>query len=87
MKLTSKNRRLNAVFRELALGAAVWGLRFRWKHVAGCDNIRADALSRLGDPEPAALPGECAGVTRVTTENRGKDIWKTWCSDMLPAAD
>ena len=87
VKLTSKDRRLNAVFREMALDAAVWGLRFRWKHVAGCDNSRADALSRLYDPEPALLPGDCAGVTRVGAQSRGEEFWKTWCSDTLPAVD
>ena len=87
VKLTSKDRRLNAVFREMALDAAVWGLRFRWKHVAGCDNNRADALSRLYDPEPALLPGDCAGVTRVGAQSRGEEFWKTWCSDTLPAVD
>ena len=78
-KYSSKDPRMNSVFREIALVCATHQLRIGWAHIAGADNATADALSRLYAPGAAhELPLACAHAIRRTVQPRDHDFWATW---------
>ena len=72
-KLRSPDPRMNRIARELALdlAEAKYELDFL-EHLPGKENIMADALSRLEQPEgTAVIPSELKSVTRAWPCRRG----------------
>eukprot|EP00972_Heterocapsa_arctica_P040350 5944765-Heterocapsa_arctica.AAC.1 len=65
---------INAIAREVAIDVAAsrYGVDV-WTHIAGVDNVLADALSRLNDPAwsgSKAFPTELAIVPRTPCDLR-----------------
>ena len=79
VRLRSRDPRMNAVIRELALDLAEgrYDLEFV-EHIPGVTNVVADFLSRLLQPGAATTwPKELVGAMRDHPEERGEHWWET----------
>ena len=70
-KMRSPDPRLSTIAREFAMTAALYQLRFLWKHLPGAQNDLADALSR------GKRPRVLTSVKDVPVPHRSKEFWIT----------
>jgi hypothetical protein len=76
VRMDSPSPGINALLREVALLEGKSGSTWvSLTHIPGISNAWADALSRLGAPEPKAVPSELEGVRRRLVPPRGPDWW------------
>ena len=81
-KLASPCPAINRIAREIALDIALsrYGIDIQ-AHIKGKDNVLADKLSRMGEPEasagPARLPSQLSQVLRTEVAVRNEGWWES----------
>ena len=81
IKFSSKDRRINAIARELALDSSAFSHQLRiFRHIPGFSNFLPDCLSRLTAPHGSSqpFPEELSMVARGSVAIRDFKFWKTW---------
>jgi hypothetical protein len=79
LALRSREPRLNAVARELALDTAEGRYQLAaLQHTPGVANSYPDALSRLHDPTPRRVPLDLLKARRDCPPARDAAFWRTW---------
>jgi hypothetical protein len=77
VRMDSPSPGINALLREVALIEGQSGSTWvSLTHIPGISNAWADALSRLGAPEPKSVPRELEGVRRRLLPPRGSRWWR-----------